>query len=770
MGDDKINHTHSLFLHPSDTPSSVLIPIQLTGSENYGLWRGLIRFNRVRIFQLHREIATISQGTDSVDTYFTKLKELWSEYDALVPSPGCDCVKSKDYIVHLHQQRLLQFLSGFNESYDQARRQILMKTTEPTLNQAYALICEDESQRSSPYPALAVKADANVMQAGRGTIPRGEPIAMQVGRRQPYKGKKPFMRGDYCHKNGHLKENCFKLIGYREDFKAKRQVVANSATGVLEREQQIQMNGEKGASYDQVAWHFFTEDQYMQILNMLNKDTSVPQVNMAAASLDLLHSKTKLKGEQKEQVQLPTGERTDITHTGSATILKDLEDLWSGRVRRISKGKGGLYVVKDAHIAKVLQQMSTATTQKPGFDGHLWHQRLGHASVSTMKHIKSFQHATVDLNVNKDCSVCPLAKQSRLPTVVLDEKIPYELLYHTQPSLNHLRGFGCLCYATTLVHGNKFSARAKSAVHLGYSETQKGYKLLDLSTNQFLVCRDVVFKEHLFPFIQPSLWKHSMVHDKGSVQVNHEPFPANHDFLQQEDHEGIEPASTSHPQEAVVSPIEDSTPIPIPGVDNVPTEEVQNGHAANEYTQGETSTAPSLHDIVSEEEHDAMYLPQDVDTLPEIEPALASEEPRRSSRNVKEPLWLKDYVTQKKNNGTTLYPLSGHLTYSKLSASCQRFVAKISSLTEPQSFAEASKDKRWVEAMQLEIKALEDNKTWEIVDLPKGKNTIGSKWMYKIKFKADGEVEIFKARLVAKGYSQKEGLDYHEIFSPYTKW
>ena len=88
---------------------------------------------------------------------------------------------------------------------------------------------------------------------------------------------------------------------------------------------------------------------------------------------------------------------------------------------------------------------------------------------------------------------------------------------------------------------------------------------------------------------------------------------------------------------------------------------------------------------------------------------------------------------------------------------------------EPETVEEAlscSEKEQWKAAMQKEMDSLYANNVWDLVELPSDRKTIGNKWVFKCKTNANGTVERFKARLVAQGFSQKQGLDYDETFSP----
>jgi len=87
-----------------------------------------------------------------------------------------------------------------------------------------------------------------------------------------------------------------------------------------------------------------------------------------------------------------------------------------------------------------------------------------------------------------------------LPTLVLGNKTPYELLMKSPPSYDHLRIFGYLAFTSNpFRHHDKFQPRGVPCLFLDYPSTQKGYKLFNMLTKPEFVLRDVKFIEHLFP-------------------------------------------------------------------------------------------------------------------------------------------------------------------------------------------------------------------------------------------------------------------------------
>lgn len=133
----------------------------------------------------------------------------------------------------------------------------------------------------------------------------------------------------------------------------------------------------------------------------------------------------------------------------------------------------------------------------------------------------------------------------------------------------------------------------------------------------------------------------------------------------------------------------------------------------------------------------------------------------------------KDTKTVKRRNPQRIRKKPAHLqefetedTVDKLQTCVDSYYRAVCDI--PQTYQDAiasTKSSQWKNAMNEEMRSLEENETFSLTKLPPGKQAVGGRWVYALKNGIDGS-DKYKARCVAKGYSQKPGIDYEETFSP----
>ncbi|WVZ13024.1 hypothetical protein V8G54_017554 [Vigna mungo] len=297
---------------------------------------------------------------------------------------------------------------------------------------------------------------------------------------------------------------------------------------------------------------------------------------------------------------------------------------------------------------------------------------------------------------------------NRSPSSALNFKTPMEVWSGRPADYSHLRVFSSLAFAH--VRGDKLDSRAAKCIFLGYAEGVKGYRLWRLdSPSKLIISRDVIFDETRMT-MHP---ENSGSEKKILVEVEHTTNGAG-------TLGGTEENQTGEGQ-------------------------VENGRTIEENRSDEFRTD----------------LGDDTD-------GMSGEGSHGKAAGVD----LRNYQLVRDRERRISKPTK---RFGEADLICYALNAAedLNRSDEPRSYKEAldSSDQHlWQVAMEEELEALKKNSTWRLVDLPKGKKVIGSKWIFKKKEATPGgEKARYKARLVAKGFTQIEGVDYHEIFAPVVK-
>ncbi|KAF7843884.1 Integrase, catalytic core [Senna tora] len=418
------------------------------------------------LYQIQREVASTEQGSDSLVTYYGKLRKWWDELDRLKPTPrctcgGCKCGINKKLEERESSNKLLQFLMGLHQRFKTIRTRILNFDPLPTINKAFAMVSQDEVQ-------MDVKEMFNPLEVAAAGFKKEEIGARRFKSKDDKKNKVC----SHCQMKGHTEEECFKIVGYPEwynDLKDQRKkgsgkkIVATAAESPLDDEtenskdwasiisqivrQEISKAREEKANVAYLGEFTGNISSDLDFRHDWIIDTGASSHMCSQESL--MHNVKPL--DKAIHIHLPNGTNILVKKTGSVNIGKfKLEEVFFApsfhynliSVNRLVKSNN-----VDIHFNSdscLIQDRRTKTSLAEGrVNGNIywlrthkaekpcstdnrtdvinnctqpvvcWHSRLGHAPMNVITHIKGINSDQICFPTV--CDVCHSAKQQRLP-------------------------------------------------------------------------------------------------------------------------------------------------------------------------------------------------------------------------------------------------------------------------------------------------------------------------------------------------------------------
>ncbi|XP_022004456.1 uncharacterized protein LOC110902021 [Helianthus annuus] len=356
-----------------------------------------------RTYEIKQSITMTRQEEATVSAYFTKLRGLWDEIDTMLQVPrceckGCTCDIGKKLVELKEKERLYEFLMGLNSDFAVIRTQILAMKPTPTLGVAYHLVAEDEQQRNITV----------------GKKVATETMAFQVaqqGKRDVQPQKKSWQKTEktqqntktghctFCGRNGHIREGCFKLIGYPDWFFGKEKKEYSKPKAVVAETTSSPVPGLSDEQYNMFLNFFGKKEEQKE------KKTSPPAANMAGSFdkngnwiMDSVatDSMTHVRGlldnltmsTSELSVTIPNGQTIPVKGNGEGLRTRSL--IGSGMC------SGGLY-----RMEAIRGNPKAITVEAT----NVWHKRLGHPSSFKLSHISFLKDVGFD-SENNFCDYC----------------------------------------------------------------------------------------------------------------------------------------------------------------------------------------------------------------------------------------------------------------------------------------------------------------------------------------------------------------------------